>query len=129
MTSGSLGDGPLELIQAMCWFIVSSFFDRFILEKINLNNAYMGDFTQRQQKYTSTGENCDIAIPLIFHPVILCLLFGCVSTQITNLRAENNFANMLKIVQKSSNLRDFWTISNKFAKLIFALNLDAQKFS
>ena len=27
---------------------------------------------------------------------------------------------MLKIVQKSSKLRDFWTIFNIFAKLIFA---------
>ena len=75
----------------------------------------MGDFTQPQQKYAGTGENCNIAIPVIFYPVIkslwklLCLLFGCVSTQILNLRAENNFANMLKIVQKSGNLRDFWT--------------------
>ena len=27
---------------------------------------YMGDFTQPQQKYAGTGENCNIAIPLIF---------------------------------------------------------------
>ena len=73
----------------------------------------MGDFTQPQQKYAGTGENCKIAIPVIFYPVIkylcklLCLLFGCVSTQILNLRAENNFANMLKIVKKSGNFQDF----------------------
>ena len=63
---------------------------------------------------------CNIAIPVIFYPVIKTL-FGYVSTQILNLRAENNFANTLKIVQKSGNLRDFWTIFNIFAKLIFAL--------
>ena len=39
----------------------------------------------------------------------------------SNLRAKINFANMLKIVQKSRNLQDFWTIFNIFAKLIFAL--------
>ena len=39
----------------------------------------MGDFTQQQQKHAGTGENCNIAIPVIFYPVIktLCLLFGC----------------------------------------------------
>ena len=35
--------------------------------------------------------------------------------------SKNNFANMLKIGQKSGNLRDFWTFFNIFAKLIFAL--------
>ena len=62
---------------------------------------------------------------------ILCFLFGCVSTQILNLRTENNLANMLIIGQKSGNLRDFWTIFYIFAKLIFALKfkLDAQEFS
>ena len=34
---------------------------------------------------------------------------------------ENNFVNMLKIVQNSGNLQDFWTIFNILAKLIFAL--------
>ena len=31
---------------------------------------HMGDFTQPQQKYAYTGENCNIAIPVIFYPVI-----------------------------------------------------------
>ena len=35
-------------------------------------------------------------------------------------------ANMLKIVQKSRKLPDFWTISNIFAKLILALKFDIQ---
>ena len=67
------------------------------------NECDMGDFTQPQQKYAGTGENCNIAIPVIFYPVrkslrkLLCISFGCVGTQILNLRAENNFANMLKI--------------------------------
>ena len=30
----------------------------------------MGDFTQPQQKYDGTGENCNIAIPVNFYPVI-----------------------------------------------------------
>ena len=33
----------------------------------------MGDFMQPQQKYAGTGENCNITIPLIFHPVIKSL--------------------------------------------------------
>ena len=82
----------------------------------------MGDFSQPQQKYSGTGENCNFAIPVILFPVmIFVLLLGCVSTQIINLRAENNFENILKIVQKSGNLSDLWTIFNIFAKLIFAL--------
>ena len=74
------------------------------------------------EKYAGTGENCNIAIPVIFYPLIksfgklLCLLFECINTQILNLRAGNNFANMLEIVQKSDNLRDLWTIFNIFAK-------------
>ena len=30
----------------------------------------MDDFTQPQQKYVGTGENCNIEIPVIFYPVI-----------------------------------------------------------
>ena len=29
----------------------------------------MGDFTQAQQKYAVTGENCNIEIPVIVYPV------------------------------------------------------------
>ena len=37
---------------------------------------------------------------------------------------------MLKIVKKSGDLRDFWTIFNIFAKLsAYTPKLDAQKFS
>ena len=35
-----------------------------------LTHIYMGDFNQPQQKYAGTGENCNIAIPVIFYPVI-----------------------------------------------------------
>ena len=28
----------------------------------------MGDFTQLQQKYAGTGENCNIASAIIFYP-------------------------------------------------------------
>ena len=31
---------------------------------------HMGDFTQPQQKYAGTGENCIIAIAVIFYPGI-----------------------------------------------------------
>ena len=34
---------------------------------------HMGDFTQPQQKYAGTGENCNIAIPVFFYPVIKSL--------------------------------------------------------
>ena len=33
----------------------------------------MGDFTQPQQKYAGTGENYNIAIPVIVYPVIKTL--------------------------------------------------------
>ena len=33
----------------------------------------MGDLTQPQQKYDGTGENRNIAIPVIFYPVIKTL--------------------------------------------------------
>ena len=63
-------------------------------------------------------------IALIFYPVkktlwkFLCISFGCSSTQILNFNVKNNFANMLKIVQKSG----FDPIFNIFAKFkIWAL--------
>ena len=76
----------------------------------------MGDFTQPQQKYAGTGENCKIAIAVIVYPGI-----KRVSTQILNLRAKINFAKMLKIIQKAHKLPDFWTIFKLFAKLFSAL--------
>ena len=33
----------------------------------------MGDFTQPQQKYAGTGENCNFAIAVIFYPGIKTL--------------------------------------------------------
>ena len=65
-----------------------------------------------------------------FYPVIktlwnfLCLLRGCVSTQISNLRAKINFAKMLNIVRKSGKLPDFRIIFNIFAKLILTLKFN-----
>ena len=47
-----------------------------------------------------------------------------VSTQILNLKAKINFANMLKIVQKSRKFPDFWTIFNAFAKLFSTLEFN-----
>ena len=52
---------------------------------------------------------------------ILCLFKGCVSTQIYNLRAKINFANMLKNVLKSGNLRDLWTIFNIFTNWLLLI--------
>ena len=96
-----------------------------------LPHSHMGDFTQPQKKYAGTGKNCNIVIPVIIYPVMktlrkfLCLSFGCASPQIFNSRAKkNNFANMLKIVQKSVNLRNSWTIFNIIAKKIFALEFN-----
>ena len=64
-----------------------------------------------------------------FYPVnknfkLLCILFGYCHTQILNFKAKINFANLLKIIRKSSKSRgwlNFWTIFKIFAKLIFAL--------
>ena len=37
------------------------------------NLPYMGDFTQPQQKYAGAGENCNIAITVIFYPgIVFC---------------------------------------------------------
>ena len=69
----------------------------------------------------------DFAIVVLFYPVIknlwkfVCILFVFCHTQILNLRAKINFANMLKIIWKSGK---FWTIFNIFSKLIFALKFD-----
>ena len=41
----------------------------FIVKEIYARR-YIGDFTQSQQKYAGTEENCNIAIPFIFYPVI-----------------------------------------------------------
>ena len=86
----------------------------------------MGDFTQPEQKYAGTGENYNIAIPVIFYPVIktlwkfVLIIRLCKHSDIEFNHTENNFANMLKPDQKSGNLQDFWTIFIVFAKLIFA---------
>ena len=42
-----------------------------ILTKDHRNE--MGDFTQPQQNYAGTGENCNIAIALIYYPGIKTL--------------------------------------------------------
>ena len=49
----------------------------------------MGDLTQPQQKYDGTGENRNIAIPVIFYPV-MC-------------KSRKQFCKQLKIVKKSRN--------------------------
>ena len=67
----------------------------------------------------------DFAIAVIFYPVIkniLCILFGCCYTQISNLRGRKiNFANMLKIkglTQFSDNFSHFFKIDFFLSKLI-----------
>ena len=64
-----------------------------------------------------------IFCPALTELVNWCL-FVCVSTQILDLRAKINFVNVLKIVQKSRKLPDFWTIFNIFAKLFSTLKFD-----
>ena len=44
----------------------------------------MGEFTQPQQRYTGTVNKTFLKFS--------CILFGFVSTQILNLRANKNFA-------------------------------------
>ena len=41
--------------------------------RCNIDVTYMGHFTQPGQKYAGTGENSNIAIPVIFYPVIKTL--------------------------------------------------------
>ena len=41
--------------------------------RCNIDVTYMGYFTQPGQKYAGTGENSNIAIPVIFYPVIKTL--------------------------------------------------------
>ena len=69
----------------------------------------MGDFTQPQQKYAGTGENCNIAIPVIFYPVIKTL-FGYVSTQILILEQKT----ILQICLKLSKNQVIHEISEQF---------------
>ena len=73
----------------------------------------MGDFNQPQQKYAGTGENRNIAMPVIFYPVIKTLGI--------NIESRKQFCKYVKIVKKSGNLQNFMTIFTIFAKLIFAL--------
>ena len=73
----------------------------------------MGYFTQPQQKYAGTGENCNIKSAVIFYPGIKLYENLCASNliQILSLRAKINFANVLKIVQKSGVVRTNVTIT------------------
>ena len=97
------------------------------------NFIYMLGSSQPQHFFAAGCVFADFAIAVIFYPVIktlwklLCPLFEFCHTQILNLRAKINFANMVKIIQKSSKFRvwpNFQTIFNIFAKLIFALKFD-----
>ena len=69
---------------------------------------HMGDFPKPQQKYAGTGGNGNFEIAVILSSEIktlwklLCILFGCVSTQISNLRAKINLSNMLKKIAQSN---------------------------
>ena len=73
----------------------------------------MGDFTQPQQKYAGTGENCNIVIVIIFYPIIqtflifLCLLFGFVSTQILNMGTHEDVLDISNFVVVSCFSRYF----------------------
>ena len=57
----------------------------------------MGDFTQPQQKYAGTGENCNIAIAVIFYPGIKTLYKHSNS----KFESKNQFCKYVKIVGKS----------------------------
>ena len=49
------------------------FLQIFELIKRAVQVTYMGDFTQPQQKYAGTVENCNIAIAVIFYPGVKSL--------------------------------------------------------
>ena len=81
----------------------------------------MAGSSQPQHFFAAGCLFADFAIAVIFYPVIktlwkfVCILFAFCHTQILNLRAKINFANMLKIVQKLGqplNLPDFRIIFN-----------------
>ena len=67
----------------------------------------MSGFPQPRPKF---AQNCKIAIlkSLILYPVMkfLCLLFGCVKTQIWNLKTKVDFANMLKLSENQFLLQE-----------------------
>ena len=94
---------------------------------------HMAGSSQPQHVFAAECVFADFASAVIFYPVIktlwklLCLLFGFCHTQILNLRAKFNFANMLEIIRKFRKFRvwpNFWTIFNIFAKLILALKFN-----
>ena len=93
----------------------------------------MAGSSQPQHFFAAGCLFADFAIAVIFFPVIknlwkfIYILFAFCHTQILNLRAKINFANMLKIVWKwgkTLNLPDFQIIFNILAKLIFALKFN-----
>ena len=80
-------------------------------------------FSVAATKICTKWENCNFEIVVIFYHVketlwkFLCILFGCVRSQIYNLRANKNFPKNLKIVRKlgkTLNLPDFRTTSKFF---------------
>ena len=80
---------PQSMLFAFCW----------------VYGIYMAGSSQPQHFFAEGCIFADFAIAVIFYPVIkslsyLCILFGCSSTQICNLRAKINFANKLKNVFK-----------------------------
>ena len=88
--------------------------------------AHMAGSYQSQHLFAARCFSADFAIPVIFYPVIktlwkcLCLLL--------NLRAENNFANMLKIAQKTGNLFSrHWDLD--FSVLVSVLSMRLRFFS
>ena len=89
----------------------------------------MGDFTQPQQNYSGTGENCNIEIAVILYSVdetfwnFLFILFGCVCTQIWNLRCQRKFWNIFKISRNLGSNPKFWNIKDIFAKFPLVLKL------
>ena len=82
-------------------FLLHCFYPKILDQEYfrHCKTLHMRDFTQPQQKYAGTGENCNITITVIFYPGI-------------------------KTVQKSHKLLDFKTIFNIFAKMFSALKFN-----
>ena len=49
----------------------------------------MGDFTQPQQKYAGTGENCNIAIVVIFKNFMKILVHSILACKHSNSKFES----------------------------------------
>ena len=107
----------------LCYHSHNAIINIVLYRKSHGYSMHMRRFPEPQHFFAAEWQNWDFAIAIIFYPAIrtlwkfLCILFGCCSTQILNFNANNNFANMLKIVRKLDQtliFEQFLTLQNCF---------------